>query len=256
MGGTFDPIHHGHLVAASEVAGLFGLDEVVFVPTGQPWQKNGRGVSPAEDRYLMTVIATASNPRFSVSRVDIDRGGPTYTIDTLTDLQEQRPEAELFFITGADALSQILSWRDSEHCFELAHFIGVTRPGFTLGDSHLPEGVVSLVEVPALAISSTDCRDRVVRGMPVWYLVPDGVVQYIEKRGLYRDGARRPRPTADGTAHHSPVHGGSGDGRPSGDRPTYDRLPGSATRPGPPTGSHGEGPTGGPPLAHIPEVPR
>ena len=192
MGGTFDPVHHGHLVAASEVAVLFGLDEVVFVPTGQPWQKSDRHVAPAEDRYLMTVIATASNPRFSVSRVDVDRGGPTYTIDTLSDLRAQRPDAELFFITGADALSQILSWRDSDACFALAHFIGVTRPGFDLGASHLPEGAVSLVEVPALAISSSDCRDRVRRGMPVWYLVPDGVVQYIEKRGLYRDGPSRP----------------------------------------------------------------
>ncbi len=191
MGGTFDPIHHGHLVAASEVAVLFGLDEVVFVPTGQPWQKSQRVVSPAEDRYLMTVIATASNPRFSTSRVDIERGGPTYTIDTLTDLQRQRTEAELFFITGADALEQIVGWRDNARLFELARFIGVTRPGYQLGDHHLPEGAVSLVEVPALAISSTDCRQRVARGMPVWYLVPDGVVQYIEKRGLYRDGPRR-----------------------------------------------------------------
>jgi nicotinate-nucleotide adenylyltransferase len=203
MGGTFDPIHHGHLVAASEVAGLFGLDEVVFVPTGAPWQKSHRTVSPAEDRYLMTVIATASNPRFSVSRVDIDRGGPTYTIDTLLDLHEQRPDAELFFITGADAMEQILTWRDSERCFDLAHFIGVTRPGYTLVDSHLPDGRVSLVEIPALAISSSDCRDRVRRGMPVWYLVPDGVVQYIEKRALYREGPRRSRPAvavgADGS---------------------------------------------------------
>ena len=186
MGGTFDPIHHGHLVAASEVASLFGLDEVVFVPTGAPWQKSERAVSPAEDRYLMTVIATASNPRFSVSRVDVDRGGPTYTIDTLTDLHEQRPDAELFFITGADAMSQILTSRDSERCFDLAHFIGVTRPGYSLVDSHLPDGRVTLVEVPAMAISSSDCRDRVRRGMPVWYLVPDGVVQYIQKRRLYR----------------------------------------------------------------------
>jgi nicotinate-nucleotide adenylyltransferase len=191
MGGTFDPVHHGHLVAASEVAGLFGLDEVVFVPTGQPWQKTDRGVSPAEDRYLMTVIATASNPRFSTSRVDIERGGPTYTVDTLTDLCTERPEAELFFITGADALEQIVGWRDNERLFQMARFIGVTRPGYHLGDHHLPEGAVSLVEVPALAISSTDCRERVARGMPVWYLVPDGVVQYIEKRGLYRDGPRR-----------------------------------------------------------------
>ncbi|MGY1607625.1 MULTISPECIES: nicotinate-nucleotide adenylyltransferase [unclassified Geodermatophilus] len=200
MGGTFDPVHNGHLVAASEVAGLFGLDEVVFVPTGQPWQKTDRVVSPAEDRYLMTVIATASNPRFTVSRVDVDREGPTYTIDTLTDLHRERPDAELFFITGADALAQILTWRDSERFLRLAHFVGVTRPGFTLADGHLPEGAVSLVEVPALAISSTDCRDRVARGMPVWYLVPDGVVQYIEKRRLYRSdaGPRRPgAPRAD-----------------------------------------------------------
>ncbi|KGH45898.1 nicotinate-nucleotide adenylyltransferase [Modestobacter caceresii] len=188
MGGTFDPIHHGHLVAASEVAGLFGLDEVVFVPTGQPWQKSDRGVSPAEDRYLMTVIATASNPRFSVSRVDVDRGGPTYTIDTLSDLHRLHPDAELFFITGADALAQIVGWRETDKLFQLAHFVGVTRPGYQLADADLPRGAVSLVEVPALAISSTDCRDRVRRGRPVWYLVPDGVVQYIEKRGLYHPG--------------------------------------------------------------------
>jgi len=193
MGGTFDPVHHGHLVAASEVASLFGLDEVVFVPTGEPWQKADREVSPAEDRYLMTVIATASNPRFSVSRVDVDRGTTTYTIDTLTDLRRQRPDAELFFITGADALAQIVGWRDTERLFDLAHFVGVTRPGYQLADENLPHGAVSLVEIPALAISSTDCRERVARGMPVWYLVPDGVVQYIEKRGLYQDG-RPPTP--------------------------------------------------------------
>jgi nicotinate-nucleotide adenylyltransferase len=186
MGGTFDPIHHGHLVAASEVVSLFHLDEVVFVPTGQPWQKDDRQVSAAEDRYLMTVIATASNPQFSVSRSDIDRGGLTYTIDTLRDLRLEHPEAELFFITGADALSQILSWRHAEELFALAHFIGVTRPGHTLSDPGLPEGGVSLVEVPALAISSTDCRQRVAKGDPVWYLVPDGVVRYIDKRALYR----------------------------------------------------------------------
>jgi nicotinate-nucleotide adenylyltransferase len=187
MGGTFDPVHHGHLVAASEVQARFDLDEVIFVPTGEPWQKGAREVSPAEDRYLMTVIATASNPRFSVSRVDIDRDGPTYTVDTLQDLRASRPDAEMFFITGADALSQILSWRDAEKLFGLAHFIGVTRPGYTLDDHHLPDGSVSLVEVPALAISSTACRDRVALGEPVWYLVPDGVVQYIQKRNLYAE---------------------------------------------------------------------
>ncbi|ODU20361.1 MAG: nicotinic acid mononucleotide adenylyltransferase [Pseudonocardia sp. SCN 72-51] len=192
MGGTFDPIHHGHLVAASEVADRFDLDEVVFVPTGQPWQKTATEVSPAEDRYLMTVVATASNPRFSVSRVDIDRGGPTYTADTLADLRKTNPDAQLFFITGADALEQILSWRKLDELFENAHFIGVTRPGYELDGDHLPDGAVSLVEVPAMAISSTDCRRRVAEGRPVWYLVPDGVVQYISKRSLYRKATDEP----------------------------------------------------------------
>jgi len=188
MGGTFDPIHHGHLVAASEVQSWFDLDEVVFVPTGEPWQKHEQGVSPAEDRYLMTVIATASNPRFWVSRVDIDRHGPTYTIDTLRDLRKELPDADLFFITGADALSDIFTWRDADELFDLAHFVGCTRPGFTMDRSTLtgmPEDKVTILEIPALAISSTDCRKRRMRGEPVWYLVPDGVVQYITKYALY-----------------------------------------------------------------------
>ncbi|QGN59431.1 nicotinate-nucleotide adenylyltransferase [Nostocoides sp. HKS02] len=188
MGGTFDPIHHGHLVAASEVQARFGLDEVVFVPTGLPWQKDALAVSRPEHRYLMTVIATASNPRFTVSRVDIDRPGPTYTIDTLRDLRAERPGAELFFITGADALAQILSWKDADELFRLAHFIGVTRPGYPLSESGLPADRVTLEEVPAMAISSTDCRARVERAEPVWYLVPDGVVQYINKYHLYAAG--------------------------------------------------------------------
>jgi nicotinate-nucleotide adenylyltransferase len=192
MGGTFDPIHHGHLVAASEVADRFSLDEVVFVPTGHPWQKSDAEVSPAEDRYLMTVIATAPNPRFHVSRVDIDRKGPTYTVDTLRDLRDQYgPDAELYFITGADALERILSWKDAEQIFELAHLVGVTRPGFELSAAHLPADTVSLVQVPAMAISSTACRARVAAGQPVWYLVPDGVVQYIAKRHLYRQPDNR-----------------------------------------------------------------
>lgn len=187
MGGTFDPIHHGHLVAASEVAQSFSLDEVVFVPTGRPWQKSN--VSPSEHRYLMTVIATASNPRFTVSRVDIDRAGATYTVDTLRDLRAQWPDAELFFISGADAVEQIVSWKDVEQLWDLAHFIAVSRPGHELSLSGLSGKHVSLLEVPALAISSTDCRARVGRGDPVWYLVPDGVVQYIAKYGLYTEGA-------------------------------------------------------------------
>ncbi|GGH98810.1 putative nicotinate-nucleotide adenylyltransferase [Arthrobacter liuii] len=196
MGGTFDPIHHGHLVAASEVAAEFDLDEVVFVPTGQPWQKSHKQVSEPEHRYLMTVIATASNPRFTVSRVDVDRPGPTYTIDTLRDLRAQRPDADLFFITGADALAQILSWKDIDELWSLAHFVGVTRPGHVLDGMGRDD--VSLLEVPAMAISSTDCRARVASNSPVWYLVPDGVVQYIAKYGLYSDApATTDEPTSE-----------------------------------------------------------
>jgi len=193
MGGTFDPIHNGHLVAASEVADRFELDEVIFVPTGEPWQKHGRHVTPAEDRYLMTVIATASNPRFSVSRVDIDRGGRTYTRDTLRDLHARYPDSELLFITGADALASILTWQDVEELFALARFVGVSRPGYVLDGGHvsaafnsLPSDALTLLEVPALAISSTDCRARARENRTIWYLVPDGVVQYVAKRRLYR----------------------------------------------------------------------
>lgn len=192
MGGTFDPLHHGHLVAASEVAARFHLDEVVFVPTGRPWQKDDRVVSPAEDRYLMTVVATAADPRFTVSRVDIDRPGPTYTTDTLRDLAAARPGAELFFITGADALEAIVSWKDIDSLWELAHFVAVSRPGHTLDVHGLPAGAVSVVEIPALAISSSDIRRRVAAGRPIRYLVPTGVLQYIAKTGLYRDGGAGP----------------------------------------------------------------
>lgn len=184
MGGTFDPVHHGHLVAASEVADHFDLDEVVFVPTGTPYLKPDATAS--EHRYLMTVIATASNPSFSVSRIDIDRDGPTYTIDTLRDMRAEHPDADLFFISGADAIAQILDWKDATELGALAQFVAVSRPGHPRAVGVLPEGDVSWVEIPALAISSTDCRERVERGSPVWYLVPDGVVQYIAKHRLYR----------------------------------------------------------------------
>ncbi|WP_101574728.1 MULTISPECIES: nicotinate-nucleotide adenylyltransferase [unclassified Brevibacterium] len=187
MGGTFDPIHHGHLVAASEVQSTFDLDEVVFVPTGRPYQKDAGEVTSAEHRYLMTVVATASNPRFTVSRTDVDRPGPTYTIDTLRDLAKSYgSDTEMFFITGADALAQILTWKNVDELFSLAHFVGVSRPGHELRSEGLPVDRLSLVQIPALSISSTDCRLRVMDGAPVWYLVPDGVVQYIAKYELYR----------------------------------------------------------------------
>ncbi len=224
MGGTFDPIHHGHLVAASEVQSRFGLDEVVFVPTGDPWQKADRQVSDARHRYEMTVIATASNPRFTVSRVDLERGGPTYTIDTLRDLHETlgppngRPgdgdaAPELYFITGADALANILTWRDADELFGLASFVGCTRPGWA-GEEGAPSGIpadrVTMIEIPALAISSTDCRERTGRGAPVWYLVPDGVVQYIAKHRLYRHEGSHPRDAGEGPAARAGSQTGQG----------------------------------------------
>ncbi|MFD2839051.1 nicotinate-nucleotide adenylyltransferase [Populibacterium corticicola] len=186
MGGTFDPIHHGHLVAASEVAAQYDLDEVIFVPTGQPSFKQNQQVTEAEHRYLMTVIATASNPRFTVSRVDIEREGLTYTVDTLRDLKQDRPDDELFFITGADAVTQMAQWKDADMLWNMAQFVGVTRPGHDIDLSGLPQDSVKILEVPAMAISSTNCRDRARNGQPVWYLVPDGVVQYIAKHGLYQ----------------------------------------------------------------------
>ena len=186
MGGTFDPIHNGHLVAASEVAWALALDEVIFVPTGHPSFKQGQQVTAGEHRYLMTVIATASNPQFTVSRADIDRPGLTYTIDTLTDMRRQFPNADLFFITGADAIAQIATWRDAGELWSMAEFVAVGRPGHTLDLAGLPADRITQVEIPALAISSTDCRSRARRDMPLWYLVPDGVVRYINKYRLYR----------------------------------------------------------------------
>ena len=191
MGGSFDPIHLGHLVAASEVAHRFDLDEVVFSPTGEAYHKPADDRAPAEARYLMTVVATAADPRFRVTRVDIDRPGPTYTVDTLRDLRTQaeaeraHQPIEWFFITGADALAEILQWRDAEEIFEHAYLIGVTRPGHDLSDPGLPHARVSLLEIPALSISSTDVRARVRSGAPIRYLVPSGVAHLIAKHQLY-----------------------------------------------------------------------
>ncbi|HVB42672.1 MAG TPA: nicotinate-nucleotide adenylyltransferase [Streptosporangiaceae bacterium] len=188
MGGTFDPVHHGHLVAANEAAQVLRLDEVIFVPTGQPWQKGDRALAPAEDRYLMTVLATASHPRFSVSRVEIDRPGLTYTVDTLRDLRaELGPDVEFFFVLGADALSGFATWRSPERLLEMAHFVGCTRPGHRLAGEGMADGRFKLIEIPALEISSSECRERVRLGRSIRYLVPDEVMEYISKRGLYRD---------------------------------------------------------------------
>jgi nicotinate-nucleotide adenylyltransferase len=191
MGGTFDPIHHGHLVAAEEARWQFGLDRVVFVPAGRPWQKPV-GVTPPEDRYRMTVIATASNPAFTVSRLEIDQPGPTYTVDTLRRLRAEQPDGTcLYFIIGADAVLQLLTWKEPDQVLAQAELIAATRPGYDLDRlvRQVPgaAGRVHRMEIPALAISASDIRGRVARGAPIRYLVPDSVARYIDEHGLYRD---------------------------------------------------------------------
>lgn len=195
MGGTFDPIHFGHLVTAEEALVQFNLDKVLFMPTGRPVRKTHRHVSSGEDRYLMTVIATASNPDFEVSRMEIDRPGDTYTVDTMSALRAQHgANAELFFISGADAVREILTWRDSGRFAGLCTFIGATRPGYEvelpLADARAPR--VEHMAVPALAISSSDIRERVRTRRPIRYLLPEAVASYVYKNGLYGE------PGADG----------------------------------------------------------
>ncbi|MBC7266514.1 MAG: nicotinate-nucleotide adenylyltransferase [Anaerosomatales bacterium] len=189
MGGTFDPIHYGHLVTAEEALVQFNLDKVVFMPTGNPVRKSHRRVTPAEHRYLMTVIATASNPDFEVSRMEVDRPGPTYTVDTMLALRaELGPDADLYFITGADAVWEILTWKDSEVLAGVCSFIAATRPGYDLSRFSLDDAQrmhVEFMEVPALAISSTDIRSRVMERRPIRYLLPEAVAAYIRKNGLY-----------------------------------------------------------------------
>jgi len=193
MGGTFDPVHFGHLVTAEEALVQFNLDKVVFMPTGHPARKTHAQVSSAEHRYLMTVLATAANPDFDVSRMEVDRPGLTYTVDTLRALQDQHgPETSLYFITGADAVWDIVTWKDAEEFSGLATFIAATRPGYDLQaarEEHaeaLARIRIEFIEVPALAISSTDLRERARDGRPIRYLLPESVAAYIDKHGLYR----------------------------------------------------------------------
>jgi nicotinate-nucleotide adenylyltransferase len=188
MGGTFDPIHHGHLVAAEEVRYAFSLDKVVFVPAGRPWQKSEGTVTPAELRYEMTEIAMGDQAAFEVSRVEIDRAGPTYTVDTLREFRMCAPSDELFFITGSDAMLQILTWKDADDALGLATFVAVTRPTHDLSVVKNLPGNIRLLEIPALAISSTDIRRRVAEGRPIRYLLPDAVASFIDEHGLYTAG--------------------------------------------------------------------
>lgn len=192
MGGTFDPIHYGHLVTAEEALVQFNLDKVIFMPTGVPVRKTHRTVTPAEHRYLMTVIATASNPDFEVSRLEIDRAGLTYTVDTMLALRDLHgPQTELYFITGADAVWEILTWKDSGRLADVCTFIAATRPGYDLERFSQEDARrlrIEFMEVPALAISSTDIRLRLGERRPVRYLLPESVGAYVAKNDLYAGG--------------------------------------------------------------------
>lgn len=193
MGGTFDPIHYGHLLAADEAHAAFGLSEVVFVPTGRPPHKLNKKVTAAEDRYLMTELATINCPYFSVSRVEIDRQGSSYTIDTLRTLHSM-PEyagAEFYFITGLDAVLDIVSWKNPEEIMNMCKFVAVSRYGYTRGKmlelpAELREKIIPL-EIPLLAISSTELRERVRRERSIRFMVPPAVEQFIRKKSLYRN---------------------------------------------------------------------
>lgn len=196
MGGTFDPIHHGHLVAAEAVRQELGIEMVIFIPSGRPPHKKGREIANNEHRYLMTVLATANNPYFRVSRMEIDRPGTTYTIDTIREVRRLcSKDCKLYFITGADATAEIISWKDPDKLFEMCEFVAVTRPGYIKKENKVTEKYsdrIRYLEVPALAISSTDIRNRVKVGKTIRYLVPEAVEQYIGKFSLYTSKKEEP----------------------------------------------------------------
>lgn len=198
MGGTFNPIHHGHLVTAQEALSQFKLDRVIFIPTGNPPHKIENKIAGAEDRYIMTVIATSSNGNFFVSRMEINRKGKSYTIDTVRRLKKQYgTDTQLYFITGADAILEILTWKKTDEIVSLCKFIAATRPGYNLKRlEDLKEKLfrnkmdassrIFVMEIPALSISSTDIRNRIRNNRPIDYLLPEGVSNYILKHGLYK----------------------------------------------------------------------
>ncbi|MGQ9824425.1 MAG: nicotinate-nucleotide adenylyltransferase [Desulfotomaculales bacterium] len=193
MGGTFDPVHHGHLVAAEEARYQFSLERVIFIPAGRPPHKVSREISSARHRLAMTKLAIESNPFFDLSTVEIDRPGLSYTINTVRDMRRIYPRAEFFFITGADAVLEILSWKHIDELLDKCNFIAAKRPGYRLGKlrdklpgiSEVQFGRIAVMEVPALAISSTDIRERVRMGRPIKYLLPESVEKYIREHGLY-----------------------------------------------------------------------
>lgn len=194
LGGTFDPIHFGHLVAAENVRHHFALQKVYFVPAGHPPHKEGREVAPAQHRHMMVVLATVANPYFFVSSLELDRNGPSFTIDTLRAFQSEHPKAELHFVTGVDAILELPTWEEPEALLGIARFVAVARPGYPAGRfeafrrSLTPamRDRVAYLEIPELAISSSDLRRRVREGRPIAYLAPEAVARYIHKQDLYR----------------------------------------------------------------------
>lgn len=184
LGGTFDPIHNGHLFAANEAAALLNLDQVIFVPTAESWQK--AEFSDAKLRLKMTQLGIRGNKKFKISSVDIKRGGATYTVDTLADLQKKNPDAQLVFILGADAVAGMDSWKNAEQLGELAEFAAISRPGYSFEQPKSLKAPVLRLEIPALAISASEIRERVKANKPIEYLVPPAVAKFILKHRLYR----------------------------------------------------------------------
>jgi nicotinate-nucleotide adenylyltransferase len=189
MGGTFDPPHNGHFGVAAEVASAKQLDQVIFIPASQPWQKSG--YSAAEDRLAMTALGAAHDPRFSVSRIELDRAGPTYTVDTMAELSEVFPGAELFLIVGADAALNLGTWHRIDELPRYTKVIAVQRPGFDVarlktGRQSFP---LEVIQVTPVDVSSTEIRAAVRAGRSIEGLVPPEVARYIDDHGLYRDGS-------------------------------------------------------------------
>lgn len=196
MGGTFDPIHTGHLVVAEEVRQQFNLDKVIFMPTGVPPHKSGEKVASGEHRYEMALLATVTNPYFEISRLELDRKGVTYTVDTIMDLKKlYKNNIDIYFITGADSLLQLHTWKDSEKILEMCKIVAATRPGYDLTDmedrlkelNEDNEEKINTITIPGLQISSTDIRKRVSSGKTIKYLLPESVEVYIKKYNLYKD---------------------------------------------------------------------
>lgn len=186
MGGSFNPVHYGHLAAAEEAISKFSLDKVIFIPCGKPPHKEQSALAPAEDRFLMTAIAIAGNPLFEISRYEIDKAEPSYTVETMRYFKKIYPETELYFITGADSVVELDTWHEPEHIFSYGHLIGATRPGYTVDKVPDVADQVLWMEIPALGISATDIRQRIEKGHPVTYLLPEKVLDYIKSRGLYQ----------------------------------------------------------------------